>query len=201
MFKLDMIRDIKLGQQASRLGGGKSTSENDEIRILWPGFIHVGYFDEHLITVDHVKNHDDLEQIYRLRKIAEDGDIIMKLSSPYEACLINRPEEDYVIPSYCCIIRNFFSNKAPAIPNEYICAILNSDFAKKEISKRMKSSINNPMLKIADLKNLPIPDVSSIEMNRIGELFIHSTENRMNMAKLLHSEEMILNNLIYSRII
>lgn len=194
LWKISDIREILSGQQANRLSNAKQPSYA-EVKILTPGLIHAGYFDEDSVTDGYAKSREDIEQMYHLRKFAEDGDIIMKLTSPYEACLITKPKEHYVVPSYCGIIREFHSKDVPWVPPAYICAALNSKVVKSQIARFMSGSKNNPMLKITDLRKIHIPIYNDRVMKDIGELFENITENRRNLSELIETEDDLLNSL------
>lgn len=193
MLTIDSIREIASGRQTSRLGGD-SQNGGFMIRVLSPGAIHEGYIDEAQLKEAYAKDEEEIGQIHRLQKFTQKGDVIMKLSSPYEACLISGEDEKYLVPSNCCIIRQrFYSENDSKVPDEYICAAINSEFVRKQIDNKMRGS-KNPTLRISDLKDIMIP--SGKYMDKIGKLFMVSAENRKNRLRLIEDEEKIINILI-----
>lgn len=41
------------------------------------------------------------------KRITQEGDIVMKLSTPYDACIITKEDEGLLVPSFCVIIKMF----------------------------------------------------------------------------------------------
>ena len=128
----------------------KKSNVKDE-RIIVPKAINEGFLD-----IDYLETKKLLfpEGMLSEKDYSKKGDIIIKLSSPNEACVITENEEEKCIfPTFVAKIRLKNYN---TIDLYYLLAFLNSSRGKKSINTYLKGNVVT-ILSLSDLKKLDIP--------------------------------------------
>ena len=186
-MKLESIATLSVGQILTRV----ATDENSEIqyKVLQPKAIGNNVIkDEDLTDIRFAK---DVER----EKFTREGDIVMKLSTPYDAVVIDENHVDLVIPSFCAVIRT-----EEGINPYYICALINSSYIKDQIKARIAGTVR-PMMKISDLRTVNIPKVSNDKMNAIGEEYQLSLKKLDLLTKIINSEKEIMDNKLLATVL
>jgi restriction endonuclease S subunit len=108
------------------------------------------------------------------RKLTHEGDIVIKLTQPFSACLIGKDDCGLLVSSFCAIIRG---NKS-VVP-EYLVAYLNSYKGVRQVTSMMAgSTISTISLKNVGALSIPIPSVG--KQKEIGKAY----ENRIKAIQL-----------------
>ena len=144
----DLAFEIISGTVVSRIER-KKEKENKvgSVNVLTLKSINCGKIEsEYLQTIEITKN----ESNERLTKY---GDMIIKMSKPYDSVYIDKEYTDLLVPSFCCLIRGI--NKEIVDPY-YLVGYLNSSFTKEYLTTSNGSSAAS-LLKIKDIKKLPVP--------------------------------------------
>ena len=115
-------------------------------------------------------------------KYTRSGDIIVKLSAPYNAAYITSEQEGILVSSFCAIIRNIRN-----IDPHYLLACLNSDYCQKQLTKSVSGALIG-ILNNAKLKSLSIPDISDDKQQNIGKIFMKTVKNRQIVEKIIFLE-------------
>ena len=169
-MKLEDIATISVGQILTRV-----TDPNSELnyKVLQPRAISEGIIrDEFIDEVFVSKTMDD-------DKLTKAGDVVIKLSTPYEAAVVDEAHAGLLIPSFCAVIRG----RTKVYP-DYLCALLNSSYIKGQIMRKIAGTVR-AMVKISDLRMVDVPDVSESTMESIGN------EYRLSMRKMELLSQMI----------
>jgi restriction endonuclease S subunit len=125
-------------------------------------------------------------------KLTQVGDIVIKMNKPYDSVFIENAYEGYLIPSFCCVIKNTdFSIVDPY----YLVGYLNSAFAKEYLITANGSSAAS-LLKIKDIKKLPIPLPEMKEQKAIGEVFRICCERQLLLKNMMKHEMRLAENII-----
>lgn len=95
-------------------------------------------------------------------RITKAGDIVVKLSTPYDAAYIDEDSAGLVVTSFCAIISGISEKYQP----EFLAAYLNIPTVRETL-KRSTSGLNVPLLRVNDLKALQIPDVE-LEVQKVA---------------------------------
>ena len=145
-----------------------------------------GCINEDGVVINNYKSEPDS------KRLTKEGDVVVKLSSPYNAVIIDKDHEGMLLSSFCTIIRNI-----KGINKNYLVAFLNSDVCQKQLEARTAGSIMSVLSngKLADLE-IPLPDESKQE--EIGSYFVKTTKNRILLAKIQKLEEEKLASMIAS---
>lgn len=143
-----------------------------------------GLIDEEGIVVNNYKTtFDD-------KKLTHEGDIIVKLSAPYNAVIIDKDHEGMLVSSFCSIVRN-----VTQIDKKYLVAFLNSDVAQNQLKNSVVGSVMS-ILSNGKLGELEIPVPSKEKQEEIGSYFEKTIKNRILLAKIIKLEEEKLASLI-----
>ena len=143
-----------------------------------------GLIDEEGIVVNNYKTtFDD-------KKLTHEGDIIVKLSAPYNAVIIDKDHEGMLVSSFCSIVRN-----VTQIDKKYLVAFLNSDVAQNQLKNSVVGSVMS-ILSNGKLGELEIPVPSKEKQEEIGSYFEKTIKNRVLLTKIIKLEEEKLASLI-----
>ena len=133
---------------------------------------------------------NDYKTTFDEKKLTHEGDIIVKLSAPYNAVIIDKENEGMLVSSFCSIIRDVKS-----IDKKYLVAFLNSEICQKQLERSVSGSIMS-ILSNGKLLDLLIPLPSMEKQKEIGEFFEKTIKNRILFEKIISLEEEKLASLI-----
>ena len=160
-------------------------------KILVPKAINDGLIDHSLLQ--EVKLYKEVKDKFYTKK----GDVIMKLSTPYDSCVIEKEEDEgLIVPSFSLIIRKINPKYNPY----FVMAFLSSKCAWAQIKNsregRVLSIINN-----VSVAELDVPDFNDEEIKEISNRYkrflnfkrlsaeIISLEKERNDSLFLKNEE------------
>ena len=187
-MKLGDVAEIIGGQNMTRISA-ETTAEGflKKVKVLIPKAIVEGMvIEKDLGEADIIKEID-------AEKYTQEGDIVIKLSSPYDSALIGSEQTGIAIPSFCAAIR--VVNDDYNIP--YLTAVLNTETVRKGLAARVAGSIR-PMIRISDLKDLDLPILEKDEMEAIGKAFLLSGKKRRILQEMIGVEKELMENIICS---
>lgn len=174
-LRIDDLVDVVGGVITSRVSAKEEEQSSGEVKVLVPKAISDGAVsaDDLGILNLSMSTEGSLDQ----KKMTQEGDIVLKLSTPYDACMISAEDTGLVVPSFCAILRK---KKDSNVDLNYLLAFLNSGLG----NSRLKEFVNNAtiaILSIGSLKKVLVPIASKKEQKRIGDEYIQ----RINQVKLL----------------
>lgn len=135
---------------------------------------------------------NDYKTTFDDKKLTHEGDIVVKLSAPYNAVIIDKEHEGMLVSSFCSIIRDVES-----IDKRYLAAFLNSDVAQKQLANSVSGSLMS-ILSNGKLAELSIPVPALEKQKEIGEYFEKTIKNRTLLEKIIKLEDEKLASLIAS---
>lgn len=139
-----------------------------------------GYINMELLDVFYAT--EKLDTTYLTQK----GDIIVKLTQPYTAVLIDESTKGMVIPSQFAVIR-YDSSDSEVLP-EYLYWFLNSDMAKRVFMENNTSNVLGAIrpLFIGELKIKVLPIK---EQELIANIYLESKKECMILEQLKLEKE------------
>ena len=160
----DITREIITGVLTKRVvweDGNGDPSLLKSGKILVPKAINDGLIDHSLLQ--EVKLYKEVKDKFYTKR----GDVIMKLSTPYDSCVIEKDEDEgLIVPSFSLIIRKIRSQYDPY----FLMAFLSSKCAWSQIENsragRVLSIINNE-----SVAELDIPELTDIEIKEISNRY------------------------------
>lgn len=126
------------------------------------------------------ESNDKLDQRY----FTEEGDILLRLNSPYTALYIDKSKEGYLIPSYFVSID---VNNKEYLP-EYIAWYLNTEKIKKDFF-RSQSGTLIPSINQRLIRELIIPKVSLDKQKTIANLNRLYLKERKLLKQLIKEKD------------
>lgn len=184
---LEMISDlIVTGVVVSRFEAKNRDCYIEEEKVLTLRCINCGVINRN--EIDQIKVEKQIDS----SKLTQAGDIILKMNKPYDAVYIERDFEGLVIPSFCCRIANV---KTERIDPYYLVGYLNSSFAREFLMTANGASAAS-LLKIKDIKKLPVYMPPLEQQKAIGKIFKIACERQLILNELMHQEMTIAENIL-----
>lgn len=192
MIKLleELVEELSTGIVISRIEAKENEVKVGEASILTLRAINCGVIEEKELDEISIAKRVDVS------KISRSGDIILKMNRPYDSVYIEEAYEGYIIPSFCCKIRNV--NKTIVDPY-YLVGYLNSDLAKDYL-RTANGAAPASLLKIKDIRRLPIPLPEITEQRAIGEVFKACCERQIILNEMIQHEMKMAENIIYDAV-
>lgn len=159
MVKIEEVAEIFSGQIMSRItsAGDKESDTVHPFRVIVPKAITSdGLILENEIPTEQVKVMPDE------RRITKVGDIVIKLSTPFDSATITEQFAGCLVPSFCAIIRH-----GEKIDNDYLQAFLNSRFCKEQLKAKVAGAVMT-ILSIGKISDVNIPLPSLEQQKEIG---------------------------------
>ena len=170
------IFDVTAGQVMSRITDEVNPVE--ERKVLLPKAINNGLVLQKELVNNKMKTKLDEN------KMTMEGDIIVKLSTPYDCCLIDKNNVGLVVPSFCAILRK----KKKEFEDDYLVAFINSSSFANQV-KMMVTGAVIAILSLSSLKNLDIPEFDSNLQKEIGNVFRKKAQNKLLLEQLVSLQE------------
>ena len=177
----DIAEDIITGVLTRRVvyDGENNDPSLPDGKILVPKAINDGLIDHSLLQ--SVKLNREVKDKFYTKM----GDVIMKLSTPYDSCSIDREEDEgLIVPSFSVIIRGIGVKYNPY----FIMAFLSSKYAWNQI-ERLRSGRVLTILSNESVAELEIPEFSEPEIKRISERYKNYLEFKRISSEIMKLEK------------
>lgn len=176
----DVAEEIITGVLTRRIVyDGDADSSLQEGKILVPKSINDGLIDHTLLQTSR------LGKLVKEKFYTRKGDVIMKLSTPYDSCVIEKKEDEgLIVPSFSVIIRGI---RTPYDPY-FIMAFLSSKRAWSQI-ERSRSGRALSIISNESVSELELPSFSETEMKDISTRFRRYLEFRRLSAEIIGLEK------------
>lgn len=187
VVELEKIAEIWGGQTLSRLK--KMDGENVDavpMNVVKPGFItEYGIIETSRPEPVYVE-----ERIAKLQGTRQ-YDIIIKLSTPFDAGIVEHDSAGWLVPSFCASIRI----TKPVDPY-YVLAFLNSTYCKDQLQKH-STGFTSTMVTVDKIRKIQIPllykdEKQSIEIVDNYKKMQDFIRNAEKMMKLLQEKNDVL---------
>lgn len=190
-MKLKEVAKITVGQIMPRVSAENKNEEEiiGTVNVLAPKAISDGIIvKENLGELQICKKIDE-------EKFTKEGDVVVKLSTPYDATYVTKENEGLAVPSFCAIIRV----KEDKLDAKYLSAFFNTEYVREILKSKVMGTIR-PMVKVSDLRNLDIPYVSKEDMADIGQAYILSGKKKSILSDMIETETKIMENIVLKSI-
>ena len=176
--KLSDIRGLSFigGQITSRIESDERKGDPviGKIKVIPPKAIKEGKIDhDELYELEYKTEFDE-------KKLTKEGDIVVKLSTPYDSACITDADEGLLITSYCIIIRN----TGDAILSDYLAAFCNSECYRRQVMN-MVSGATIPMLTIGKVKEAQMSLPTMDEQRQIADYSRNISEKESVMKRII----------------
>lgn len=184
-----MLKTIKLndkrvstiigGQIMTRLIAKEEAGDSvvEERKIIVPKCIlSDGTIDVKELPVEKLKAPADQ------KKITIAGDIVIKLSTPYDSAIVTEEAAGCLVPSFCAIIRCNEINK------NYLQAFLSTAGCKNQLKNQVAGAVMT-ILSVGKLGNVDVPDADKLTQEKIGRGYIQTQEKISALKRIVELEE------------
>ncbi|MDD3183774.1 MAG: restriction endonuclease subunit S [Anaerostipes sp.] len=189
------MKIVELNEIANKVVSGTVISRvecrNNEIKVGEVDFLPLKSITCGMIDMDEVKKIDIAKQVQQ-EKMTNYGDIILKMNQPYDSVYVEREFSGLLIPSFCCLLRTV---DRTMVDPYYLVSYLNSKFAKEYLMTSNRASAAS-LLKIGDIKKLPIPLPDLSEQIAIGKIFMSCSERQVILSKMKKYEMELVENIV-----
>lgn len=186
-MKLSDIKGLSFigGQITSRIEANDNSLVKGKVQVIPPKAIRNGEINlEELYEVEYKTEFDE-------KKLTRAGDIVVKLSSPYDAAFIAEKDEGLLITSFCIIIRNTGKN----ISARYLSAFFNSNVYLSQVMS-MVSGATVPMLTIGKVKEVLVNKMTFEEQEQVASYFENICQKEIIMNHIIELEKEKLNTVL-----
>ena len=180
-MKLKDIATVTTGQILSRVTDDNDTTA-DKFTVLTPTAIDSGFIRK-----------ADLKETYVYKSVGQDkytkeGDVVLKLSSPYDAAYIDFDNRLSLIPNFLAAVRI----KGDVDPH-FLVAYFNSQYFRSHL-EAIQTGAARPMIRVSDLREVEIPDIPYERMKELGEQYRLSCEKRALLSEMAEVEKELMEN-------
>ena len=183
------MKYIKLGDISEVIGGQIMTRIKTEKpgdvaietrRVIVPKAItEEGLIDKSVLPQEELKTEADE------KKITKEGDIVIKLNSPYDSAVITEETKGCIVPSFCAIIRLL---ENPGITPSYIQAFLNSRLCKDQIDSSVQGAIMT-LVTVGKLREIEIPLPEETKQHSIGSTYLETLDKLKILKEIIELEK------------
>ncbi len=168
------------GQIMSRISAknSKEGAVAETRRVIIPKCIH----SDGSVACDEMAE-EALTTLADPKKLTVKGDIVMKLSSPYDAAMIDEESSGCIVPSFCAIIK-----AGAKLEPSYLLAFLNSENCKEQLRQQVAGS-TMAMLSVGKIRNVRIPVPDMFHQCEIGIHFLNTQKKLRIVEKIISLEQ------------
>ena len=173
------------GQIISRVEAKQDDKAIGTCKLLIPKAISNGRIDhENVATID-------IKVELNEQKLTKAGDIILKLSQPYDAAYITEEDENLLVTSFCLIIREIDSSIHPL----YLVSLINSEIYKEQ-ALMLTSGATVPILTKGSIEKIVFDIPSMEEQDKIITLAKDIARKEQLFTEIIMLEKMKLENIL-----
>ena len=154
-------------------------------KVLVPKCIH----SDGTITAADMPE-EDLKTAADPKKLTQTGDIVIKLSTPYDAGLVTEETAGAIVPSFCAILKS-----DNTVNQDYLLAFLNSSVCKDQLKIQVSGSVMT-VLSVGKVGAVDVPIPPENEQHAIGSRFIE-TANRLALLQKIAALEAKRNDIVF----
>ena len=136
---------------------------------------------------------EDLKVEADPKKTTEPGDIVMKLSPPYDAGLVTEATQGCLVPSFCAIIR-----PTSDVDVQYLLAFMNSTLCKNQLQSQVSGSVMT-VLSVGKVKNVNMPLPPIEEQRKIGQRYMES-QRKLCIIRQIAQLESKRNDIVFKEL-
>lgn len=191
-MRLEEIASVTVGQIMTRVTADRDLGDSvvDTVKVLVPKAISSG------VIVKEDLGNAEITKVIDEEKFTQAGDVVIKLSTPYDAAYVTEEYVGIAIPSFCAAIRITDENKMDAT---YLSAFLNSSYVREQLTAKVVGSAR-PMIKVTDIRALEIPKLSVEDRRDIGKAFILSGQKKATLQEMIDNESRFMENIVLASI-
>lgn len=169
--------DVISGQIMSRVVASNPQESAGSWRVMTPRAIDSDGF----INVDDLA-YENFKVVPEPRRLTQVGDIVIKLTLPFDSALITEETAGCFIPSFCAVIRH-----CGDLNKNYLRAFLASKACKNQLKARVSGAITS-ILSVGKIREIEVPEPDDAIQREIGENFCRALEKKQLFKKIAELE-------------
>lgn len=169
--------DVISGQIMSRVVASNPQECAGSWRVMTPRAIDSDGF----INVDDLA-YENFKVVPEPRRLTQVGDIVIKLTLPFDSALITEETAGCFIPSFCAVIRH-----CGDLNKNYLRAFLASKACKNQLKARVSGAITS-ILSVGKIREIEAPEPDDAIQREIGENFCRALEKKQLFKKIAELE-------------
>lgn len=118
------------------------------------------------------------------KKLTQAGDIVVKLSTPYDVAYITEEDAGLLITSFCIIIRN----RGKEVSSEFLTAFMNSGVYRRQVLSKV-SGATVPMLTMGKIKEVRIKVLDVDKQEQVAEYYKIVSEKEKVLTQIIELEK------------
>lgn len=177
-MKLGEVAEVRTGAVLTRI-----RTEDDAVKNSFKLINLKCVTDQGNIVFSNIEE-IELPTTLKEEVFAREGDIIVKLSSPYSAAIIGQEEIGCLIPSHFAIIRAQRTKLYPP----FLLWFINSDYVKKKILQNNSGSSAFGTISSGFFDSLEIKEISMEKQRLLGDYILLSLKEKMLLEQLLNKK-------------
>ena len=130
-------------------------------------------------------------------RLTEDGDIVIKLSSPYDCALITGEDTGLIVPSFCALIKKVDS--AVVYP-AYLVGVLNSQVTQSRLIAGINSSAM-AMVRQKSLVELEITLPDYAHQKTVGKAYWASCRKKAKLQEMVAYQQRVSDAIMLASIV
>lgn len=179
-MRLDELASINTGLVTARKQAKATDKEVIKYRTLNLKAINEkGYIEDELI--EEFEANEKIKPVY----LTKEKDIVVRLTYPFTAVLIDDAHQDLIIPSHFVVIRPSKKKLSP----EYLYWLLNTKKVKHELQQNINSTTIGA-IKPMSYATLNIEQISLEEQNQIGDLYMLAKKELYLLDQIIGQKEL-----------
>ena len=194
MIEKKKIGDLKIkittGQIMSRVKANED--RNDEVIEVRKVVIPKSITGDGSLLLEEMPE-EKLKIVADEKRLTQKGDIVLKLSTPYDAGMVDEATSGCLVPSFCAIVKN-----EDNIDNDYLLAFLNSDYCKKQLESQV-TGLTMTVLSVGKVKEVEIPLPTTEKQIEVGQAF-HDAQKRLRLLRQIEELEQKRNDAMFYKI-
>ena len=172
-MKIKEMGELMVGQVMARVEAKMEEDIIGKTRVLVPKAIKNGEINHADLSEIHIKT--ELDE----NKLTKEGDIVIKLSQPYDAAYITKEDEGILVSSFYLLLRNIDLKINP----RYLVLMINSEIYKEQAMSEA-SGVRIPMLTKSKIQNIDL------------KLDLKFQDEIVKMSDKINKKERIFNEII-----
>ena len=195
MNRMSNLKDLQVnilsGQIMSRITA--KPDKDDDIMEIRRVIVPKAILSDGTIDVSELPE-ENLKVPADEKRLTKPGDIVIKLSTPYDAAIIDEASAGCIVPSFCAIVRvgdNFDVN--------YLLAFLNSSLCKEQL-KQQVAGMPITVLSVGKVASVVIPVPSIEEQREIGTNYI-KTQQKIKVVQQIVELEAKRNDVVFKEMV
>lgn len=180
-MKLGDLCSVMTGAPMSRAKKLSDGETGTEVKVLVPRAMEGGRIVDDEIVYEIVSK-------VKEGLFTKEGDVVVKVSTPYDCVYIDKPHEGILVTSFGLILR---AKAKSGVDMRYLATYLNQPQAG-EMLQALSKGVALRLIKRKDMTDLEIPVVSKAQQSKLAALFVNTQKRKEQCLQLMKKSDELL---------